>query len=197
MAGVLILAALTPAAIEAYIRLTTAAPPPPHVADPALVAKYWTQFRGPGVQGRGVYDNVPTTWDAPAGLNVLWRSPVELPGKSSPVVWGRKIFVTGATESDRRVFCYDANSGGLLWATAVKDIPGSPARVKAPNEDTGWAAPSPVADDRHVAAIFANGDLACLDHDGHVVWARAMGAPVKDYGQGSSLAIWSNLVYVL
>jgi outer membrane protein assembly factor BamB len=197
LTALLIAAALAPAAIEAYVRMTTAPPPPPHVPDPLLVAKYWTQFRGPGAQGRGVYDNVPTTWDAPAGTNILWRSPVPVPGKSSPVVWGKKIFLTGGTNDVREVLCYDADTGRLLWTTPIRDIPGTPARVKEPKEDTGWAASTPAADDRHVFAVFANGDLACLDHDGKVVWARAMGQPNNPYSHGSSLAMCRNLLIVL
>lgn len=189
--------ALTPAAIEAYIRMTTVPPPPPHVADAALVAKYWTQFRGPGSQGRGAFDNVPLTWDAPAGRNILWRSPVPSPGKSSPVIWGKKVFLTGGSKDKREVLCYDADTGGLLWVTPIKDLPGSPARMKEPYEDTGYAASTPVVDDLHVLAIFANGDLACLGHDGKVIWAKALGQPNNPYSHGSSLVMCRNLLIVL
>jgi len=197
IAALLVAGALTPAAIEAYIRMTTIPPPPPHVADAALVAKYWTQFRGPGAQGRGVYDNVPTTWDAPAGINILWRSPVSVPGKGSPVVWGKKIFLTGGTKDLRQVLCYDADTGRLLWTTPIRDVPGSTARVKEPQEDTGWAASTPVVDDLHVFAVFANGDLVCLDHNGKIVWAKALGPPGNPYGHGTSLAMYRNLLIVL
>jgi outer membrane protein assembly factor BamB len=197
IAALLVAGALTPAAIEAYIRMTTIPPPPPHVPDPVLVARYWTQFRGPGAQGRGAHDNVPTTWDAPAGRNILWRSPVPVPGKGSPVVWGKKIFLTGGTKEVRQVLCYDADTGRLLWATPIRDIPGSPARIKEPYDETGWAPSTPVVDDRHVFAIFVNGDLACLDHDGKIVWTKAMGQPNNPYSHGSSLAMYRNLLIVL
>jgi len=177
--------------------MTTVAPPAPHVADAALVAKYWTQFRGPGSQGRGAYDNVPLTWDAPAGRNILWRSPIPAPGKGSPVIWGKKVFLTGGSKDRREVFCYDADTGGLLWSTRIKDLPGSPARMKEPYEDTGYAASTPVVDDLHVLAIFANGDLACLDHDGKVIWAKALGLPNNPYSYGSSLVMYRNLLIVL
>jgi outer membrane protein assembly factor BamB len=197
VAALLLAGGLAPAAIEAYVRMTTVAPPPPHVPDEALVAKYWTQFRGPGAQGRGAYDNVPTAWDAPAGRNVLWRSPVPVPGKGSPVVWGKKIFLTGGTKDVREVLCYDADTGRLLWATPIKDIPGTPARIKEPYASTGYAASTPVVDDLHVFALFVNGDLACLDHDGKVVWTKAMGQPNNPYSHGSSLAMCRNLLIVL
>ncbi len=197
VAALLVAGALTPAAIEAYVRMTTVPPPPPHMPDPAAVAKYWTQFRGPGAQGRGVYDDVPTTWDAPAGRNILWRSPVSAPGKGSPVVWDKKIFLSGGTKDVREVLCYDADTGKQLWATPIGDVPGSPARMKEPYEETGYAASTPVVDDLHVLAIFVNGDLACLDHDGNVVWTKAMGQPNNQYSYGSSLAMYRNLLIVL
>lgn len=197
VATLLVAGAITPTAIEAYIRMTTVPPPPPHVADPALVAKYWTQFRGPGSQGHGAYDNVPLTWDAPAGRNVLWRSPVSSPGKSSPVIWDKKVFLTGGAKDKREVLCYNADTGGLLWSTQIKDLPGSPANIREPYEATGYAASTPVVDDLHVFSLFANGDLACLDHDGKIIWAKALGQPNNAYSHGSSLVMYRNLLIVL
>ncbi len=197
VATLMIAGAITPTAIEAYRRMTTVPPPPPHVADPALVAKYWTQFRGPGSQGRGAYDNVPLTWDAPAGRNILWRSPVSTPGKSSPVIWGKKVFLTGGAKDKREVLCYNADTGGLLWSTPIRDLPDSPASIKEPYEETGYAASTPVADDLHVFALFSNGDLACLDHAGKIIWSKALGQPNNPYSHSSSLVMHRNLLIVL
>jgi len=184
-------------AVEAYIRLTTVPPPPAHFADPALVAKYWTQFRGPGAQGTSAYANVPTEWDANSGRNILWTAEVPLPGKGSPVVWADRVFLTGATREQRQVFCFAAGTGKLLWARDVRDVPGSPAKAKEAFEDAGYAASTPVVDDRRVFAIFANGDLACFDFDGKMVWAKGLGSPRNPYSHGSSLVMYRNLLLVL
>ncbi len=53
-------------------------------------------FRGQdsrGIAGSGSY---PTEWDGESGKNIAWK--IELPanGKSSPVIWDNKIFLTGA-----------------------------------------------------------------------------------------------------
>ncbi len=197
LAALLAAGAISPVAVEAYIRLTTVPPPPPHFADPALVAKYWTQFRGPGGQGVSAYANVPTEWDANSGRNILWTAEVPLGGKGSPVVWGDRVFLTGATREKRQVFCFAAGTGKLLWTGDVRDVPGGPARAKEAFEDTGYAASTPVVDDRHVFAVFANGDLACFDFSGNMVWAKGLGTPNNPYNHGSSLVMYRNLVLVL
>jgi len=188
--------AISPLAVRAYIRLTTVPPPPPHFADPADVARSWRGFRGPGGRGVWAQANVPTEWDANTGRNIRWKSPVPLGGKSSPVVWGDRIFLTGAKSDRREVYCFDAATGKRLWARAVEDLPGSPVKPKVGFEDTGFAASTPVVDDRHVFAIFGNGDLACFDFDGRLVWAKALGMPNNQYGHGASLAMWRHLLIV-
>jgi outer membrane protein assembly factor BamB len=197
LAVLLAAGAISPVAIEAYVRLTTVPPPPPHFADPKLVSRYWTQFRGPGGQGVSAYTNVPTEWDANSGRNILWKAEVPLGGKGSPVVWGDRVFLTGATRDERQVFCYAAGTGKLLWTGHVRDVPGSPARATEAFEDTGYAASTPVVDDRHVFAIFANGDLACFDFDGKMVWAKGLGNPNNQYSHGSSLVMYRSILLVL
>ncbi len=197
LAVILLAAALTPMAVQAYVRLTTEPPPPPHAADPAEVARNWPRFRGPAGQGISAFANVPLAWDGNTSENVAWKSPVPLPGKSSPVVWGDRVFLTGATRERREVYCYAIDTGELLWTKTVEDLPGSPVRVGQAYQDTGYAAPTPVCDDERVFAIFANGDLACFDHEGNRVWAKAMGQPNNPYSHGSSLAMHRNLVLVL
>ena len=197
LAAVLAAGAVGPVAVEAYVRLTTVPPPPPHFADPKLVQRYWTQFRGPGALGVFAHGDVPIEWDANSGKNVLWKTPIPLPGKGSPVVWGDRVFLTGAVRNERRVFCFDAGGGKRLWSAEVRDVPGSPARPKAAFEETGYAASTPVVDDRHVFALFANGDLACFDFDGKRVWAKGLGVPNNSYSHGSSLVMYRNLLLVL
>jgi outer membrane protein assembly factor BamB len=119
-----------------------------------------------------------------------------LPGNSSPVVWGDRIFLTGADEQTREVFCFDARSGELLWRQAVPGTPESTATVPKVMEATGYAAPTPATDGRRVYAIFANGDLGAFDFEGRLRWSRSLGIPKNAYGHASSLAMFQDLLIV-
>lgn len=158
-------------------------------------AKNWPCFRGPGGSGVSAYSNVPERWDGPSGENILWKSPVPLPGHGSPVVWNGHVFLTGATEQKRQVFCYGAADGKLLWARDVPATPASQGKVQV-SEDTGYAASTPATDGQRVYAIFAHGDLAAYDFQGNLVWARSLGIPKNQYGHASSLATWRDRLIV-
>jgi len=161
------------------------------------IKKNWPRFRGPGGLGISAYTNVPSSWNGETGKGILWKTPVPLPGENSPIVWGNRVFLTGATESESEVYCFDADSGELLWQRAVENVPGSSFETPEVMEDTGFAAPTAVTDGQRVYAIFANGDLVCFDFDGNRVWAKSLGVPESIYGYASSLAIYQNLLLVL
>jgi outer membrane protein assembly factor BamB len=63
-------------------------------------------------------------------------------------------------------------------------------------DETGYAAPTPVTDGRHVAAIFATGELVCVNTNGGRVWAKQLGVPENHYGHASSLALHAGLLFV-
>ena len=138
---------------------------------------------------------MPDDWDGPSGKNIVWKSPVPLPGNSSPMVVAGRIFFTGADENQRQVFCYEAKTGKLLWQRDVPSTPESRKPVKL-NDDTGYAACTMASDGRYVAAIFANGDLAAYDLDGKLAWSQSLGIPDNPYGHAASLSIYKNLLLV-
>ncbi len=168
---------------------------PGALPSPEEYAKNWPCFRGPGGSGISAYTNVPDRWDGASGENILWKSPVPLPGHSSPVVWGGQVFLTGATEQKRQVFCFSARDGKLLWAQDVPATPASQGKVQV-SEDTGYAASTPATDGQRIYAIFANGDLAAFDFRGQRVWARSLGIPKNQYGHASSLVTWQDRLIV-
>jgi outer membrane protein assembly factor BamB len=122
---------------------------------------------------------------------------VPLPGKSSPIVWGERVFLTGATADAREIYCFDAVSGKILWRRDVASIESKTAEAPEVLKDTGFAAPTAVTDGQRVYAIFANGDLACFDFVGAQVWVKNMGSFWNQYGHASSLAMYQNLLVVL
>ena len=156
----------------------------------------WLRFRGPGGAGISPYALAPTAWNAASGEGIVWKTSVGLPGNNSPVVCGKYVFLSGATEQRREVYCFDAAGGKLLWQ---RDVPGTPqSTVKPPEvqEDTGYAAPTTTTDGRRVFAMFANGDVVALDYGGSQVWARSLGIPENSYGHAASLTMYEDLLLI-
>ena len=184
-------------------------PPPPAASDAAdpqpaepVYASFedtlaqWPAFRGP--QGLGVteLDTIPDDWDGPSGRNILWKSSVPLEGHNSPVIWEDRVFLSGATDQQQQIFCYDLNSGQLLWAgdVAIADDPDRENMYIM--EDTGYAAPTVVTDGYRVAAIFAGGDVGCFTVEGERLWHRHLGVPESAYGYAASLTAYEQNIIV-
>jgi outer membrane protein assembly factor BamB len=156
----------------------------------------WPRFRGPGGLGITASAKVPTRWDGKTGEGILWKREVPLPGHNSPIVWGERVFLAGADANERRVYCFGAFAGHLLWRKAVEVEPAKKSELLDVMEDTGFAAPTCVTDGRHVCAIFANGDVGCFDIRGRKLWTRSLGLPESSYGYASSLAMYRNLLLI-
>jgi outer membrane protein assembly factor BamB len=160
----------------------------------------WPQFRGPGASGLATGAEAPTTWDVPAGTNLLWKTPVPGLGFSCPVVWGGKMFVTTAVkEGDEqkvriglygdiqpvnetepvlfKVICLDAKTGKPLWEqTAHRGVP----KVKR-HPKSSHANPTPATDGKHVVAFFGSEGLYCYDLDGKQIWKKDLGVLDSGY----------------
>jgi len=160
------------------------------------MGRHWPCFRGPGAAATSAYDNILTEWDGPSDKGILWKTAVPLPGNSSPVVWGDRVFLSGGKDDRLEVYGFDAATGQLLWTGPVTKSQPKPGRRLDIMEDTGLASPTLVTDGRRVCAIFATGDLACFDFNGRRLWTLALGIPDSVYGYASSLAIYKNLVIV-
>src|SRR2546427_8043163 len=57
-------------------------------------ADNWPAWRGPDGQGHCAEKDLPLTWSAKE--NVRWKTPLADPGNSTPIIWGRRIFLTQA-----------------------------------------------------------------------------------------------------
>lgn len=153
-------------------------------------------FRGNNSNGISTAKNVPTQWSLSTGENIAWTSKIPRQGFNSPVLNGNKVFLTGADEQARELYCYDLNTGKLLWTLRADNIPGSPAKMPATTDDTGLAASTVATNGKQVCAIFASGDLICADMDGKRLWAKNLGVPTNHYGYASSLLAFGNSLIV-
>ena len=156
----------------------------------------WPSFRGPGSLGQAHFTKAPVDWDVEAGTGIRWKVDLPLPGGNSPVVWGDKVFVSGADEESREVYCLDTETGEMLWKRTLEPFEGTPSESPSVNEETGQAAPTMVAHGDQVFAMFANGDVVSYDVDGNFVWGRNFGIPNNHYGHSSSLLAFGRLLYI-
>ena len=156
----------------------------------------WPGFRGAGGVGIAYVEDAPTRWDGTTGEGILWKTAIPKPGFNSPIVWGDRLFLSGADEQGQEVYCLEGSSGAILWQRAVDDVPGSPSEPPEVSPDTGYAAPTMSTDGSGVFAIFATGDVAGFDPGGNRLWARNLGVPENHYGHSSSLLTYRGLLIV-
>ncbi len=188
---------------------TTAPEGAPGAAVPPLAAQEhrtwetmqlnWPTFRGPGATGVAHFTNAPVDWDVEEGKGIRWKVEVPLPGTNSPVVWENNVFISGADEQTREVYCFDTETGELRWKRTLEPFEGTmPAESFFVNGETSYAAPTMAVhgDGDQVFAIFTNKDIVSYDFDGNLVWGRNLGKPVNHYGHSSSLLAYGGLIYV-
>ncbi len=166
------------------------------VAPVQVAAITWSSFRGASGSGVAASPNLPGAWDGATGSGILWKVEIPLPGMSLPVVCGNKVYLTGASTEKREVYCYDVATGTRLWQVEVKGIANPPKKVPEIFQDTGYAAPTSVTDDRVVCSIFANGDVIAIDPCAKPLWTLDLGLPFNRYGHASSLAGYQDTIVI-
>src|SRR5581483_2320976 len=154
------------------------------------------QFRGPGGSGLSTETGLPVQWDK--DTNIRWKA--ELPGRglSNPVIAQGRVYLTACTGFDYNrlhVLCFALKDGKQLW-----DRQFWVTGTTLCHNKTNMAAPTAVTDGERVYALFATGDLACLDRDGRLVWYRTL---VGDYptvgnnvGMAASPVLWQDVLIV-
>jgi outer membrane protein assembly factor BamB len=159
---------------------------------PAVSTDNFPNFRGTGGYGTTPKRNIPVNWDGKAGTNILWKTVIPLPGHNSPVVWGDGVFIAGATAARQEVYCFDRNSGKIIWTVPV----GTGTKKPTVTEETGFAAPTAVADGNGVYVIFSTGDIVGVDLNGKKMWERDLGLPENYYGYASSLMLYNGTIII-
>jgi outer membrane protein assembly factor BamB len=155
----------------------------------------WPMFRGPTGMGLVSEGEFPLTWDVVTGENIAWRTKVPLPGTSSPVVWGSRVFLTGWDGITRAVFAFDRETGKRLWTCRVRTQAPSPD-AEGVWKDTGLAASTPATDGLRVYALFGTNELAAVDMAGRQLWSRWFGKPDSTYGISTSPVLYGGMLYL-
>jgi outer membrane protein assembly factor BamB len=176
-------------------------------------AENWPGWRGPGSLGISTEKGIPAKWDL--AKNLQWKVEVPGLGHSSPIVWGNRVFVTTAISSDPKedywekgfprsdrgpdaaeiswkVFCFDRDTGKLLWErTAIRRKP-----VNARHTKNSYSSQTPVTDGTYIYAFFGDQGMFCYDFQGKLIWSKDLGdfTMRNGWGLGSSPILYGNLV---
>lgn len=183
------------------------------------VGTNWPQWRGPGASGVSTEKNLPTEWSDTK--NVRWKTAIPGRGHSSPIIWGKTIFLTTSIEGPiapgakavthiRRgveyrhpdsvggdhsytikVLCLDRETGKILWERTAYEG----AVYDDRHRKNTFASGTPVTDGRYVWTLFDAEGVYCYDFDGKLVWKTSLGKFAKmGMGNGMSPVLYENLL---
>jgi len=190
---------------------------------PAESEKYWAQWRGPFATGISPHGNPPVEWGE--GKNVRWKIAVPGRGHSTPIIWGDRLFITTAIETEKVgkpeekeegnkrshrwmapiktdkilkyvILAINRKDGKIIWQRTLREE--WPQEASSHNLGS-WASNSAVTDGSHVYAYFGSRGLYCLDMKGNLKWERDFGQMNKrmTFGEGSSPALYGDKIVVL
>jgi hypothetical protein len=169
----------------------------------------WLRFHGPG--GSGINPDarpLPLKWSETE--NLRWKRKLPGPGSSSPIVVGKRLFVTCWTgygvdrdnvgdEKDlrRHLICLDRDTGNVLWDRSIEPVlPEDPYSGNFTQH--GYASHTPVSDGRRVYVFFGKTGALAFDLDGTKLWQTSVGtgSGPNGWGSASSPILHKNLVIV-
>jgi outer membrane protein assembly factor BamB len=160
------------------------------------IAEDWTEFRGPGGQGRSAATDLPLQWSETE--NITWKVAVDGDGWSSPVAADGRIYLTTAVAIDAegeseeadsrslRVLCLDAADGRTLWDQEVFRQDGTDVEVHKKNSH---ASPTPLVDGDRLFVHFGPSGTACLTTGGEIRWKMNELVFSPTHGNGGSPAL--------
>jgi len=150
----------------------------------------WSRFRGPNGNGISKATTVPVRW---TDKDYNWKVVLPGVGHSSPVVWGKRVFVTcGEPRTAKRIVaCLDAADGHSVWQREY------PSRTYPQHGDNCYAAATPTVDAAGPVLTWTTPEqvmVVALDLDGREIWRRDLGPFIGVQGSGSSPVLFDDLV---
>ncbi|MBI2808925.1 MAG: PQQ-binding-like beta-propeller repeat protein [Planctomycetes bacterium] len=156
-----------------------------------LHADNWPAWRGPSGDGVSTERKLPLNWSATQ--NVRWKVALPEPCNSTPIVWGRHIFVTQGLDGGKRraLIALDRADGKKLWQ---KELPCD--FLETSHRDNPPCSASPVTDGEAVYAWFASAGVVAYDFKGKQLWHRDLGPIKSRWGNGSSPILYKDSLIV-
>jgi outer membrane protein assembly factor BamB len=189
----------------------------------AKVSSNWPQWRGDN-GGVSAEKGLPVEWSNTK--NVKWKTPIEGRGHSSPIVWGKKIFLTTALDgaaiagrkpgvthkmADGSDFVHpDAVGADLMHTFKVVCLDRTNGKIlwertsyEGPVYDSrhkkaSFASSTPATDGKYVFAFFGSEGLYAYDYKGRLLWKQNLGKlGTASVGYGVSPILYGNFVIML
>ena len=154
-------------------------------------AENWPQFRGPDGNGHSDAHGLPLHWSETR--NVVWKTPIHDRGWSSPVIYGKQIWLTSASKDSRELFvlCIDRDTGKIIRDWKLFDV----AQPQFVHPFNTAASPTPVIEEGRVYITFGSPGTACIDTKKfQVLWERRDIECDHFRGAGSSPILFQNLL---
>ena len=153
-------------------------------------AQEWTRFRGPNGSGVSKATGIPVTW---TDDDYNWTIDLPVKGSSSPVLWGKQIFLTGddVAKKRRSILCIDAEDGRIQWR---RDYAFDDYHL---HRDNDFASASPCVDGDGVIVVWSTPKqvlMIALSLEGEERWRRDLGPFRGLHGSASSPVIADGLV---
>jgi outer membrane protein assembly factor BamB len=167
------------------------------VAQPAPTPVFWPDKNGPtydGIVPAAEAARLPLKWNFETGENIVWKTPLEDEGHSTPVIGGDMIWFTAATSDGTKQYVYgiDRHTGKIVHHTLLFE---NAAPEELGNPLNNYAAPSPVLEADALYVHFGTYGTARIDPTtGKTVWQRR-DINVRHYrGPGSSPFLYKDLL---
>lgn len=151
----------------------------------------WPQFRGPDGTGHSDARDLPTEWSE--SKNVVWKTAIHDRGWSSPVIYGKQIWLTTASKDGRQLYalCIDRDTGKIIRDMKLFDV----AEPQFAHAFNTYASPTPVIEQGRVYITFGSPGTAAIDTKTFkVIWQRRDFECNHFRGAGSSPIIFRNLL---
>ncbi len=160
------------------------------------LSENWPGWRGPRGDGTSVEKKVPVRWDVAKSEGVQWNVEIPGDGHSSPIVLGKRIFIsTALTDTQERVLlCLDRDSGKELWRRTVLKTP-----LERKHRENSFASSTPATDGERIYISYLDGldaVVAAYDLDGNQLWLVRPGRFTSVHGFSSSPVIFEDKVII-
>ncbi len=157
----------------------------------AMAADNWPQFRGPDGTGHSDAKDLPTEWSETK--NIVWKTEIHDRGWSSPVIFGKQVWLTSASKDGRQLFaiCLDRDTGKVIRDIKLFDV----TQPQYAHPFNTYASPTPVIEQGRVYITFGSPGTACIDTKTFkVIWERRDFECNHFRGSGSSPIIFRDML---